>query len=279
MTPTIGTRVEFFLNAVRNKIKMDADFIKIMINRGGWIHTPNDTSDDQQLSDEEIEVVLKTAHELGRAVTAHIYNSEQMQKVARMGIDGIEQDSLITKDTARLIGELGTYLVPTFCPYDDIIYLNEEPPKKKSRNFSRNSGKILSGFKKVEKSSLTVRSNMTNDKKAITITITKQSEKVRISGYISLVLAITFSSGLLQNLDIFLILRFHKYSGTFGNLEELPENDGACLTNYLSNGAALFQFLEVPIIILLIIILVFKLIATDIIRFYTVQFIKGTEDV
>ena len=133
MTPTIGTGVEFFRNAVRNEIKMGADFIKIMIN--GGFSTPNDTPDDQQLSDEEIEVIIKTAHELGRTVTAHIYNSEQMQKVARMGIDGMEHGSLITEDTARLMEELGTYLVPTFCPYDDIIHLNEETLKKKTPQF------------------------------------------------------------------------------------------------------------------------------------------------
>ena len=99
MTPTIGTGVEFFRHAVRNEIKMGADFIKIMIN--GGFSTPNDTPDDQQLSDEEIEVIIKTAHELGRTVTAHIYNSEQMMKVAKMGIDGMEHGSLITEDTAE----------------------------------------------------------------------------------------------------------------------------------------------------------------------------------
>ena len=133
MTPTIGTGVEFFRNAVRNEIKMGADFIKIMIN--GGFSTPNDTPDDQQLCDEEIEVIIKTAHELGRTVTAHIYNSEQMKKVALMGIDGMEHGSLITEDTARVMEELGTYLVPTFCPYDDIIHLNEETLKKKTPQF------------------------------------------------------------------------------------------------------------------------------------------------
>ena len=91
--------------------------------------------DDQQLCDEEIEVIIKTAHELGRTVTAHIYNSEQMKKVALMGIDGMEHGSLITEDTARVMEELGTYLVPTFCPYDDIIHLNEETLKKKTPQF------------------------------------------------------------------------------------------------------------------------------------------------
>lgn len=134
MTPTIGTGVDFFRHAVRNEIKMGADFIKIMIN--GGFSTPNDTPDDQQLSDEEIEIIIKTAHELGRTVTAHIYNSEHMKKVALMGIDGMEHGSLITEDTARIMEERDIYLVPTFCPYDDIIELNEESLKKKTPQFA-----------------------------------------------------------------------------------------------------------------------------------------------
>lgn len=133
MTPTIGTGVEFFRHAVRNEIKMGSDFIKIMIN--GGFSTPNDTPDDQQLSDEEIKVIIDTAHELGRTVTAHIYNSEQMKKVALMGIDGMEHGSLITEDTARVMEDLNVYLVPTFCPYDDIINLNEESLKQKIPQF------------------------------------------------------------------------------------------------------------------------------------------------
>lgn len=135
MTPTLGTGVDFFRHAVRNEIKMGADFIKIMIN--GGFSTPNDTPDDQQLSDEEIEVIIRTAHELGRTVTAHIYNSEQMKKVALMGIDGMEHGSLITEETARIMEEQDTYLVPTFCPYGDIITLNEETLKKKTPQFQK----------------------------------------------------------------------------------------------------------------------------------------------
>ena len=133
MTPTIGTGADFFRHAVRNEIKMGADFIKIMII--GGFSTPNDTPDDQQLSDDEIKTIIDTAHELGRTVTAHIYNSDCMKKVALMGIDGMEHGSLITEDTARLMEDRDIYLVPTFCPYDDIIHLNEDTLKKKTPQF------------------------------------------------------------------------------------------------------------------------------------------------
>jgi imidazolonepropionase-like amidohydrolase len=129
----MGSGVDFFRQAVRNEIKMGADYIKMMIN--GGFSTPNDSPDDQQMSDDEIKIVIDTTHELGRTCTAHIYNSYHMKKVALMGIDGMEHGSLITKDTAAVMEDLGVYLVPTFCPYDDIINLNEETLKMKLPEF------------------------------------------------------------------------------------------------------------------------------------------------
>lgn len=49
---------------------------------------------------------------------------------------------------------------------------------------------------------------------------------------------------------------------------------GALLTNYLSSGAALFAFLDVPIIVPLIVVIVFKLISTNIVRIYANHMIK-----
>lgn len=133
LTPTLGTGPDFFRQAVRNEIKMGADYVKLMIN--GGFSTPNDSPDDQQLSDEEIRAIIDTAHELGRTCTAHIYNAGQMKKVALMGIDGMEHGSLITEETAEVMEKHDVYLVPTFCPYEDIINLNEETLKMKTPEF------------------------------------------------------------------------------------------------------------------------------------------------
>lgn len=49
---------------------------------------------------------------------------------------------------------------------------------------------------------------------------------------------------------------------------------GALLTNYLSSGAALFAFLDVPILVPLIVVIIFKLISTNIVRIYANHMIK-----
>lgn len=50
---------------------------------------------------------------------------------------------------------------------------------------------------------------------------------------------------------------------------------GAVLTNYLSSGAALFEFLgETPIYVPLSVVLVFKLLSTNMIRLYSLRYQK-----
>ena len=46
------------------------------------------------------------------------------------------------------------------------------------------------------------------------------------------------------------------------------------LTNYLSSGAALFTFLSVPVILPLVIVLLFKVVATNIVRLYVSKVVK-----
>lgn len=50
---------------------------------------------------------------------------------------------------------------------------------------------------------------------------------------------------------------------------------GAVLTNYLSSGAALFEFLDgTPIFVPLAVVLVFKIVSTNLVRLYAVKYVK-----
>ena len=133
--PTMGSGAEFFRDAVRHEVKIGADFIKIMAT--GGFFTPNDSPEDKQLSDEEMAAIIETAHALNRTVTAHAYTGELITTLAELGIDGIEHASLIDKDTIRLLEEKDIYVVPTLCPYDEIVLLDEEKLAEKSPEFQR----------------------------------------------------------------------------------------------------------------------------------------------
>ena len=133
--PSIGSGADFFRDTVRKDIKYGADFIKLFLS--GGFSTPNDGPEDQHMSDAEIEAILTTAHNMGKPTTAHVYAPQHMQKLIHFGITGMEHGSLMDEETAALFEETDTYLVPTFCPYNEIINLDEENLAKKEPHFQK----------------------------------------------------------------------------------------------------------------------------------------------
>ncbi len=133
--PTMGSGATFFRDAVRHEVKLGADFIKIMAT--GGFFTPNDSPEDKQLSYDELKAIIETAHALHTTVTAHAYTTELVTTLAELGIDGIEHASLVNEATVKLLEEKDIYVVPTFCPYDEIVLLDEEKLAEKSPEFQR----------------------------------------------------------------------------------------------------------------------------------------------
>ncbi|MCR5795808.1 MAG: amidohydrolase family protein [Solobacterium sp.] len=133
LKPVLGSGKDFFTDAVRREVKYGSDFIKIMAT--GGFFTPNDTPLQKQLNDEELKAIIDTAHELGTTVTAHVYAPAMMQTMLEMGIDGMEHGSLMDEETARMFESSGTYLVPTFCPYDEAVHYDPEKLKDKQPEF------------------------------------------------------------------------------------------------------------------------------------------------
>lgn len=133
--PSMGSGATFFRDAVRREVKLGADFIKIMAT--GGFFTPNDSPEDQQLSHDELQAIIETAHALYTPVTAHAYTSQLVSDLAKLGIDGVEHASLIDRKTASLLEDQDIYVVPTFCPYDEIVLLDEEKLAQKPVEFQR----------------------------------------------------------------------------------------------------------------------------------------------
>ena len=131
----IGNGVNFFLREVRKQKKYGNDFIKIMAT--GGFATPNDSPVEQQLNDDELRTIIETAHQVGLTVTAHAYTGNLIANLVDMGIDGIEHGAMIDRETARLMRDRDVYLVPTFCPYDDIVRLDEKSLASKPIEFQR----------------------------------------------------------------------------------------------------------------------------------------------
>lgn len=95
----------------RYMIKRGADFIKIAAT--GGIGSEITTGLDQQMTMEEIEAVVETAHRLGRKVTAHAHGTNGINAALQAGVDSIEHGTFMDEASVRLFLESGAYLVPT----------------------------------------------------------------------------------------------------------------------------------------------------------------------
>ena len=133
--PAMGNGADFFTGVVRREKKMGYDFLKIMAT--GGFASPNDSPEDIQLNDAELKAIFDTAKEVKISSTAHVYAPELMQKLIGFGITGMEHGSLMDKETAKMFEDTDTYLVPTFCPYEDVINPDPESIAKKDAFFRR----------------------------------------------------------------------------------------------------------------------------------------------
>lgn len=126
----MGNGPEFFRAALREQRRLGYDFAKIMAT--GGFATAGDSPVDQQLSDDELKMIIATAHELGMSVTAHAYFPGLCTKLAEFGIDGLEHASLIDRKTASILEDRDVYVVPTFVPYEPVVHWDEERIKMKT---------------------------------------------------------------------------------------------------------------------------------------------------
>lgn len=140
--PGFGYGADMFREVVRRQAKFGADFIKVFAT--GGFNSEFDGPEDESLSDDELRAIIETAHQLGKKVTSHSYAPPLIWKQIDMGIDGIEHGALI--DDPKLLKKMiekEIEYVPTFCPYDGVIYMNEDtlqqysvPMQKKLRKYA-----------------------------------------------------------------------------------------------------------------------------------------------
>lgn len=100
-----------FRRGVRSQIKAGADLIKVMIS--GGIAGQHESIDTRQLTKEEMEAVISTAHSWGRKVTAHAGPAPVIEEAVELGLDCVEHGYQLTERAATLMAERGTHLVPT----------------------------------------------------------------------------------------------------------------------------------------------------------------------
>lgn len=96
---------------VREQLKHGAQFIKVMIS--GGIGTLGSDPVGQELSDEEIRVLLAEATRANRKVAAHIHGGPGARVAVEAGLHTLEHGIYLGRDDLALMAEKGTIMVVT----------------------------------------------------------------------------------------------------------------------------------------------------------------------
>lgn len=100
--------------AVRFNVKHGADVIKTCAT--GGVLSLADTVGGPQLSQEELNVLVETAHSLHKKVAAHAHGAEGAKRAILAGVDSIEHGSLLDDQAWSMMKQRGTVLVMTPIP-------------------------------------------------------------------------------------------------------------------------------------------------------------------
>lgn len=108
--------VDDAVKAVREHYKKGDDLIKIMPS--GGVLDQSSSADNPQLTLEEIQAVVRTAHDYGFTVAAHAHGAEAIRRAIIGGVDSIEHGTFMDEQDMKLAKEHGTWLVPTIIAGD-----------------------------------------------------------------------------------------------------------------------------------------------------------------
>lgn len=100
--------------AVHDLVEAGADFIKVMGSGGSLTKGTNPNS--CQFDDEQMRVLVSTAHRLGKKVSVHAHSEQAIEQAIDAGADSIEHGSYATEHQLDRIHQQGICLVPTLAP-------------------------------------------------------------------------------------------------------------------------------------------------------------------
>jgi len=112
-----------FAKETRKAISRGVDFIKICTT-GGMVGE-YEGAETVQMTEEETRAVTAVAAEYGKTVAGHIGNDRAIRTAVRCGVGSIEHGYIMNEQTAQIMAEAGTYLVPTLVVSASCEYLEK----------------------------------------------------------------------------------------------------------------------------------------------------------
>jgi imidazolonepropionase-like amidohydrolase len=110
---------------VRQHYKDHVDLLKIMPS--GGVLDESASADNPQMTVEEIEAIVKAAHDYGFTVAAHAHGAEAIRRAVIAGVDSIEHGTFMNDEDMKLMKQHGTWFVPTIIAGRYVAEMAEKP--------------------------------------------------------------------------------------------------------------------------------------------------------
>jgi imidazolonepropionase-like amidohydrolase len=107
----VADGVDACIKAAREELRRGAHCIKVMAS--GGVASPTDPIWMNQYRDEEIYAIVNEATERRTYVSAHCHPANAVKRCIKCGVRVIEHGTLMDDDTAVLVSESGSFVVPT----------------------------------------------------------------------------------------------------------------------------------------------------------------------
>jgi imidazolonepropionase-like amidohydrolase len=102
--------------AAREELRRGASQIKVMAS--GGVASPADPLEGVQFTVDELRAAVGAAEAHGTYVLAHAYHPRSIRQCIEAGVHSIEHGNLLDEETAALMAQAGSFLVPTLITYD-----------------------------------------------------------------------------------------------------------------------------------------------------------------
>lgn len=108
---SLADGVDEIRKVVRREISRGAQWIKYA--GSGGFSSPADDPSQVPYSQDEMNVMVETARDLGIPATLHVYGDEGIRRALAAGVRCVEHGNLATAETLAIIEDKGVFLVPT----------------------------------------------------------------------------------------------------------------------------------------------------------------------
>ena len=133
-----------YAGLVREVKKLGGDFIKVMFSGILDFDTDGHVTGGP-LSQDEMEYMIKTAHEEGFRVMAHVNGDSAVRSAVLCGVDSVEHGNEVSCETLQLMAERGTVWVPTISTIRNLMGTGRFDEKLIKALYERQAQKIREG--------------------------------------------------------------------------------------------------------------------------------------